>query len=77
MTGFGVQWSSRAHCLLMNSVTENEVHKCDAALELSQVDVWKEKERHPRAKSQHCMDGGLLSDCFVSGLQTMPEGIET
>lgn len=35
-TGFGVQWSSRAHRLLMNSVTENGVHKCDVALELSQ-----------------------------------------
>lgn len=44
-TCFEVQLSSRTHCLLMNSVTENEVHKC--ALELSQSQHLERKRETP------------------------------
>lgn len=43
----GVQWSSRARCLLMNRVTENEVHKCDVAREVSQSRRLERKRETP------------------------------
>lgn len=46
-TGFGVHWLSRAHCLLMNSMTENEVHRRGAVLGLSQRQRLERKRETP------------------------------